>query len=208
MELSLNLNTIEIGSIKIDMYVPDPESVSQKYAIEKIRFPETPFPFWAKIWPSSMALAEYLTGNPDVIKGKRVLELAGGLGLPSIVASHYAEKVCCSDYLEEAVDVVRKTVLYNRIDNIDCAVYNWNNLPQDLSADVLLLSDVNYEPDVFDQLIMVCEKFLFSGTTIILTTPGRIVAKEFIYRLDKWVKEKFEIAPDSENPVYVFLLRE
>jgi predicted nicotinamide N-methyase len=98
-------------------------------------------------------------------------------------------------------------VLYNRIDNIDCAVYNWNNLPKDLSADVLLLSDVNYEPDVFDQLIIVCEKFLFSVTTIILTTPGRIVAKEFIYRLDKWVKEKFERAPDSENPVYVFLLR-
>jgi predicted nicotinamide N-methyase len=189
------------------MCVPDPESVRQNYTADKKRNPEAPFPFWAKIWPSAIALAEYLNQNPDFIKGKRVLELAGGLGLPSILASHYAEKVCCSDYLEEAVAVVRQTVLHNRLYNIDCAVYNWNSLPEELSADVLLLSDVNYEPEVFDQLIMVCEKFLFSGTTIILTTPGRIVAKEFIYRLDKWVKEKFERAPDSENPVYVFLLR-
>ena len=207
MELSLSLNTLEIGAIKIDMYVPDPESVRQKYAAEKIRDPETPFPFWAKIWPSAIALAVYLNRNPDIIKGKRVLELAGGLGLPSIVASQYAEKVCCSDYLEEAVAVVRQTVLHNRINNVDCAVYNWYSLPEELHADVLLLSDVNYEPEVFDQLIKVCEKFLFSGTTIILTTPGRIIAKKFIYRLDKWVKEKFEMAVDSDNPVYVFLLK-
>ena len=207
MELSLNLNTIEIGSIKIDIYVPDPESVRQNYEADKNREPESPFPFWAKIWPSAFALGEYLNRHPDFVKGKRVLELAGGLGLPSIVASHYAEKVCFSDYLEEAVAVVRKTVLHNRLYNIDCAVYNWNSLPKELSADVLLLSDVNYEPEVFDQLIKVCEKFLFSGTTIILATPGRIIARNFIYRLDKWVKGKFEMAVDSENPVYVFLIK-
>lgn len=206
MELSLNLKTLEIGSVKIEMYIPDPESVRQKYALEKTRYPETPFPFWARIWPSATALAEYLIGNPGIVKGKRVLELAGGLGLPSIVAAHYAEQVCCSDYIEEAVAVVSQTVWHNRIHNIDCKVYDWYNLPDTLSADVLLLSDVNYAPEVFDQLIMVCEKFLYSGTTIVLATPGRIMAKEFISRLEKWVKEKFEKAVDSEDPVYVFLL--
>ena len=204
MEISLNLNTLEIGPIKIDVYVPDPESVRQIYAVEKIRYPETPFPFWAKIWPSAIALAEYLNVNPDIIKGKRVLELAGGLGLPSIVASHNAEKVCCSDYLEEAVAVVRQTVLYNRIHNIDCAVYNWNSLPEDLSADVLLLSDVNYEPDVFEQLIKVCERFLRKGTRIVLTTPGRIMAKDFVSRLDAWCVKKAVIPVNADTTIFLY----
>ncbi|MGL6269834.1 MAG: class I SAM-dependent methyltransferase [Chitinophagaceae bacterium] len=208
MELSLNLHTIEIGSIKIDIFVPAPESIRQIYTADKISNPETPFPFWAKIWPSAFALAEYLNRNQNILKGKMVLELAGGLGLPSMVASHYAERVCCSDYLEEAVAVVRRTVLHNRMSNIDCAVYDWYNLPDALSADVLLLSDINYEPEIFDQLMMVCEKFLLSGTTIILSTPGRIMAKEFISRIDKWVKEKFELATDSDNPIYIFLLHQ
>ena len=85
--------------------------------------------------------------HPDIINGKKVLELAAGLGLPSIVAAHYAEHVCCSDYIEDAVDAARQNVLHNRLHNVDCRVYNWNDLPDDLSADILLMSDVNYEPE-------------------------------------------------------------
>lgn len=206
MELSLNLITIEIGSLKIDMYVPDPEAVRQKYEEDKIMDPEAPFPFWAKIWPSAIALAGYLQQNPDFLKGKKVLELAGGLGLPSIVASNYAEKVCYSDYIEDAVAVVRQTVLHNRIHNFECAVYNWNCIPEDLGADVLLLSDVNYEPAVFEQLLNVFEKFLQKGTRIILATPGRIMAKDFVSRLDGWCMKKTEIPVHADTTVFLYEL--
>jgi len=208
MGLSLNLETIEIGSIKMQLYVPDPESVKQNYALEKIRDPEAPFPFWTKIWPSARAMAEYILKNQGLLKGKNVLELAAGLGLPSFVAAQYAEQVCCSDYLPEAIDLVRKSVLHNQLTNVDCQLYNWQHLPDDLSADILLMSDVNYEPSEFDQLTVVCERFLSSGTNIILATPGRIMAKEFIERLDNWVKEKSVINVNSELPVYVFLLKQ
>jgi predicted nicotinamide N-methyase len=208
MELLLNIHTIEIGSIKVDMYVPDSESVRKTYAADKIRDTETPFPFWAKIWPSAFALAEYLNGNPDIIKGKKVLELAGGLGLPSMVAAMYAEHVCYSDYIQNAVDVAKKNMELNQLANVDCRVYNWHHLPEDLSADILLLSDINYEPMEFDQLVVVCEKFLSSGTTIILSTPGRIMAKDFIDRLDKWRNEKSEMTVNSENPVYIYVLKQ
>jgi methyltransferase-like protein 23 len=206
MVLSLNLQTIIIGSIKMQLYVPDPESVKQSYALEKVRGPEAPFPYWTKIWPSAIAMAEYLQKNQGLLKGKNVLELAAGLGLPSLVAARYAVQVCCSDYLEEAITVVRKTVLHNRIINIDCAIYNWNCLPEELTADVLLLSDVNYEPEVFDQLIKVCEKFLQQGTRIILTTPGRIMAKDFVSRLDEWCVKKAEIPVNADTTVYLYEL--
>lgn len=207
MELSLNLITIEIGSLKIDMYVPDPEAVRQKYEEDKIMDPEAPFPFWAKIWPSALAMAEYLQRNGDLLKGKKVLEMAAGLGLPSIVAAIYAEQVCCSDYMQDAVNIEKKNMVLNQLVNVDCRLYNWRHLPDDLSADILLLSDVNYEPAEFAQLIAVCQKFLLNGTTIILSTPGRIMAKDFIDRLYNRVKEKKETTVNTDNLVYVFLLQ-
>ena len=159
----------------------------------KSGIPKPHFPFWAKIWPSALAMAEYLQRNQDMLNGKKVLEMAAGLGLPSIVAAIYAEQVCCSDYMQDAVDVAKKNMVLNQLPNVDCRVFNWRHLPDDLSADILLLSDVNYEPAEFDQLISVCQKFLLNGTTIILTTLGRIMAKDFIDRLYNRVKEKAEI---------------
>ena len=204
MRLSVNLKTFSIGSLAVELFVPDIESVKTWYAKEKSRDPDAPFPFWAKVWPSAIAMAEYLERNSDLIKGKKVLELAAGLGLPSLVASKFAEQVCCSDYLADAVAVVRQSVSHNQIQNIDCAVYNWSNLPYELSADILLLSDVNYEPEAFDQLIKVCEKFLRQGTRIILTTPGRIMAKDFVSRLDAWCVKKAEMNVNADTTVFLY----
>jgi methyltransferase-like protein 23 len=208
MKFTLHLNTFEIGAIKMELYVPDAESVRQIYDLEKKMNPETSFPFWTKIWPSAIALAEYLQLHPDMLKGKNVLELAAGLGLPSLIAAKYADKVCCSDYLKEAVDVAGKNVLHNQLLNVDCRVYNWLHLPDELSADILLMSDVNYDPAEFDQLNSLCERFLLRGTTIILATPGRIMAKKFIHRIDYWVKEKTEFIINTDDPVYVYLLKQ
>ena len=206
MQLLLNLQTFTFGALNIELIVPDPESVRKWYEQEKRRDLEAPFPFWAKVWPSALAMADYLQQHPDIITGKKVLELAAGHGLPSIVAAHYAEKVCCSDYLENAVVAARQNVLHNRLSNVDCRVYDWNDLPDDLSADILLMSDVNYEPEDFDQLIAVCEKFLLRGTTIILTTPGRIMAKEFVSRLDTWCVEKSEIPVNADTIIFLYKL--
>jgi predicted nicotinamide N-methyase len=202
----LNLQSFVFGTLKIELFVPDPEALRKGYEQEKRLDPELPFPFWAKVWPSAMAMASYLQQYPDNIKGKNVLELAAGLGLPSIVAAQYAEKVCCSDYLEVAVDTTRHNVLHNHLQNVDCRVFNWNDLPDDLTADILLMSDVNYEPEDFDQLIAVCEKFLLKGTTIILTTPGRIMAKEFVNRLDTWCVEKSEIPLNADTIIFLYKL--
>ena len=202
----LNLQSFAFGTLNIELFVPDPDAVRKGYEQEKRRDLEAPFPFWAKVWPSAIAMAEYLQLNPDIITGKKVLELAAGLGLPSIVAAHYAETVCCSDYLEDAVDSARQNILHNRLSNVDCKLYDWNDLPDDLIADILLMSDVNYEPAEFDQLIALFEKFLLRGTTIILTTPGRIMAKEFVSRLDTWCVEKSEIPVNADTIIFLYKL--
>lgn len=206
MQPILNLQSFTFGTLNIELFVPDPDAVRKGYEQEKRRDLEAPFPFWAKVWPSAIAMAEYLQLHPDIITGKKVLELAAGLGLPSIVAAHYAENICCSDYMEDAVDAARQNVLHNRLSNVVCRLYDWNDLPDDLTADIILMSDVNYEPAEFDQLIALFEKFLLHGTTIILTTPGRIMAKEFVSRLNTWCVEKSEIPVNDDTIIFLYKL--
>jgi hypothetical protein len=45
-----------------------------------------PVPYWARLWPSGLALAAALAADPPS-PGVRVLELGCGLALPSVVAA-------------------------------------------------------------------------------------------------------------------------
>ena len=45
-----------------------------------------PPPFWAFAWAGGQALARYILDNPDIVCGKKVLDLASGSGLVGIAA--------------------------------------------------------------------------------------------------------------------------
>jgi len=52
---------------------------------------------------------------------------------------------------------------------------------------VLILSDVNYDPTQFDALISLIEKFILQGSTVILSTPQRIMASSFVLALSRFI---------------------
>lgn len=134
---------------------------------------------------------------------KNVLELAAGIGLPSIVAASFATQVCCSDKDEEAVAVAEKNASLNHCSNMSFACYDWGQLPPGITADTLLLSDVNYEPETFPRLLQIITQFLENNTTIILSTPQRLMAKPFITSLMKnaIAQHSFEINFEGEQHV-------
>ena len=135
------------------------------------------------------------------------MELAGGLGLPSIIAAQKADTVIYSDYLQEPLNVVQKTIEYYSYKNINVELLNWHHLPPNLSTDVLLLSDINYNPEDFDSLYKVIENFINKGTTIIISTPQRLTAKTFINRMLKWSTQTKEINIHHNNqPVNITIL--
>ena len=73
---------ISIGREEILLRIPDPEYVKQKYEDTRTIHPDEPFPYWTRLWPSSIALSEFITDNRDYVRNKSVLEIGGGLGLP------------------------------------------------------------------------------------------------------------------------------
>lgn len=50
-----------------------------------------------RLWSSAHQLASFVFAHRQILAGKHVLELGCGLGLPSLVASHFAAKVVASD---------------------------------------------------------------------------------------------------------------
>jgi predicted nicotinamide N-methyase len=194
----------------VELFVPELHVVQTQYLQQKEKDPAIRFPHWARLWPASLAMTEFLLKHRHYIQNKKVLELAAGLGLPSLVAARYAQHVCCSDYLPEAVTIIEKSVQHNQLVNVDCRVLNWHHLPIHLQADVLLLSDINYDPAEFEQLFAVLHGFLQKSTLIVLSTPQRLMAKPFIEQLLPWCRfrEEIEIFQEQQTtPISILVLQ-
>lgn len=208
--MHLEWQTITQPEYRVQLYIPAPEQVWQTYRQAKAQDDAATLPYWARLWPAALAMGSFLVRYPQYVKGKQVLELAAGLGLPSLIAAGYAQTVCCSDYLPEAVSVMHESVTRNGFSNVHCRLLNWHHLPAGLQAEVLILSDINYDTAEFDQLFQVLQQFLQKSTTILLSTPQRLMGKPFIERLLPWCMAQEEIAvlhQSQENFISVFALK-
>ncbi len=207
MTSPLVLQAFQFGKQRIELYVPDPVHVQQKFLQQIKEAPSIASPYWSQVWPAALSLSQFLVDHSHLVQNKKVLELAAGLGLPSLVAAAYANNVYCTDYLPEAIEVINRTIAYNQFNNVGTGLLNWNELPENITADVLLLSDINYEPASFDVLFSVLQRFVNQGTTIILSTPQRIMAKPFVGRLLPWCIQQEEITVQENIRTTVMVFR-
>lgn len=173
---------------RVLLSTPETAAVQHQYQQEKAMDPAAAFPYWAKAWPSAEALCIFLAQHTQLVRGKRVLEIAAGLGLPSLYVSHFAKEVVCTDYVEEPLAFVQSSIQLNKLSNISTAILDWNRRDELPVSEVLLLSDVNYSPAEFDALFLLLEHYRNEGTSIILATPQRIMAKSFIERVLPWLQ--------------------
>ena len=205
MSISGDIKTVPYGHFSVQLFVPDPVEVKKTYALQKEKDADIPFPFWAKLWPASEALALFLCQNSQLVQGKRVLELAAGLGLPALVAAHFAQSVGATDYLPEAVAAIGKSAMINKLHNFTTSLLDWNHLPTHLSAEVLLLSDINYEPASFPVLLQMLLRFQRQHTTILLSTPQRLMARPFVEQVLPLCKARHTLAVHGE-PISILIL--
>jgi predicted nicotinamide N-methyase len=178
METGAVENSIEIGEHTVRLLIPDP-ALMQQHFIEGA----TDFPAWSKLWPASIALSLFLSKHLHLVRGKNVLELGCGLGLPALLIAPFANEVCATDLDANAVDLVRRSALLNRASNVDTRVLDWSTLSAGMNYDVVLMSDVNYMPAQFPTLFALITAMLEKRATIILSTPQRLMAKPFIKML-------------------------
>ena len=194
-------------SAELAIYIPDYEQVKEVYEAILIDHAAEPFPYWSKLWPSSIALVQYLNANTIWIEHKNVLEIGAGLGLPSFMIAGYANSVQVSDYAPEAVELLEKNIQHLRLHNVQAMELDWNRVPDSIKPDVVLLSDVNYNPGQFDGLLQLITKLIANGTIVLLSTPQRIMASPFVNAIQELVKQSHvEIVNENGKSIEISIL--
>jgi methyltransferase-like protein 23 len=200
MQINCRIQAFQIKDKSIELFVP----------VTAVNIPSVHSPYWARLWPSATGLCYFLADNTHYINSKNIVELAAGLGLPSIYAAAFATQVTASDIEPNAVELVQQSAQHNQLQNLTATVIDWRNAEEVAIPDVLLLSDINYEPAAFAALEKAINYFLERETTIILSTPQRLMAKDFISQLLPWCRQQAEVMVTQdaiETAISVFVLK-
>lgn len=202
--------TLKHISPEFSLWIPDAAAVKTLYENLKEQDPNLPFPFWAKVWASSKAMVAFLQEEPQWIENKKVLEIGAGIGLPSFSIANKVSNIIISDYDKEAVALANKNITHLNLSNCKALVLDWNDIPEHIIADTILLSDTNYNPTDFDALVISISKFLNIGCNIVLATPNRITTNPFIEKLNAFThktKNYCIIEEAIEKEIAVFVLK-
>lgn len=130
-----------------------------------------PPPFWASAWPGGQALARHLLDHPELVAGRRVLDLAAGSGLVAIAAALAgAERVVANDIDPYAVAAVTVNARANRV-IVD--VTGGDLLGSRVRADLLVAGDVFYSPEMAARVLPFLQRTAADGVEVLVGDPGR-----------------------------------
>ncbi|XP_015178658.1 PREDICTED: methyltransferase-like protein 22 isoform X2 [Polistes dominula] len=124
-----------------------------------------------QVWRGALLLADYILSNPDLFKGKIIMELGSGVGLTSIVASFLAKEIICTDInLGEILNLIKRNFIRN-ISYVKCKFHieelNFLNLKWSQSleekinvTDIIIAADVIYDDVITDGFVTTLDKIL------------------------------------------------
>jgi len=110
-----------------------------------------PPPYWAFAWAGGQALARYVLDNPDIVRGKRVLDIGSGSGLIGIAAARSgAAHVLAADIDAHAIAAIKLNAAANAI---DIAVTQDDVIGRPGDWDIILVGDLFYERPLAERLL-------------------------------------------------------
>ena len=141
-----------------------------------------PTPFWARPWPSGLALAADVAERPPAA-GARVLVLGCGLAAPSIVAARTGANVLASDGASDAVVFAAHSLALNETEaevaHADFGEHG-DALVERGPFDLVLGADVLYTPANAQTLVRLLPKLLAPWGEARIADPGRANARVYL----------------------------
>lgn len=148
-------------------------------------FAEDLCPYFGMLWPAAEALAQFLVDHPQMIQGKKVLELGCGLGVPSLVAAHLGAKVLATDYHPDVEGFLARNCRHSSVE-VPYQRLNWRAAEAGLIGqfEVVMGSDVLYESKHAGEVAAGLIRFMAPGGKILLSDPGRNYVRAFLESMD------------------------
>jgi predicted nicotinamide N-methyase len=164
----------------------DSEDLLREEAFEN----EELLPYWAEVWPSSLALARAISARS--LRGAATLELGCGLGLVATAAALAGGRVLATDWSAEAVRFAAENAERNGA-SIDTAIVDWacpaaivDRAPWQL----VLGSDVLYERRNVDQMLDLLPRLVDRAGEVWIADPGRQTSMDFLDRAQREWKRR------------------
>ena len=114
---------------------------------EAVSDPRAKRPFWAFAWPGGIAKARLLLDRPDLVRGKRVLDIGCGSGLGAIAAMQAGARFALANDIDPLA--IAATALNAARNGVEVETTDRDLLGEAADGfDVVLFADVVYEPEL------------------------------------------------------------
>ena len=173
------------------------------------RDPDTPLPYWAFAWGGGLAIGRYLRERPDVVAGRRVLDLASGSGLCGVAAlGAGAAEVTGADIDAFAVAAIALNATANgrRVTAVGRDVLD--DEPPDV--DVILAGDCWYEPRLAERVLPWLHRARARGIDVLVGDPGRrhLPTDQLVQLASYDVRTTTDLEDLDRRQAWVFALRQ
>jgi predicted nicotinamide N-methyase len=154
-----------------------------------------PPPFWAFAWAGGQALARYILDHPELVRGRRVLDVATGSGLVAIAAAMAgAARVEASEIDDFALGAIGLNAAEN---GVTIEARAGDLVGADEGWDVVLAGDVSYERDMAARMTDWLEGLSRRGALALIGDPGRsYLARD---RLSAVAEYRIAVSRDLED---------
>ena len=136
------------------------------------------------LWESAVGLAHQLIAPTAQVRGKQVLELGAGVGLPGLVARSLGATVRQTDYQADALRLAQWNAQQNGIEGIETFLADWRTWRHPPRYDLILGADILYDATLHFYLEAIFRKNLLPGGRLCLSDPGRPQALDFAVQLE------------------------
>jgi predicted nicotinamide N-methyase len=156
----------------IRLHLADDVAPVWRASEEALGIANAPIPYWAFAWAGGLALARFVQEHPDVVAGRRVLDLATGSGLVAIAAARAdALTVTAADidpFAEAAV------ALNARVNGVRLTFVGRDLLDDEPpDVDVMLAADTWYEGPLAQRVLPWLQAAARRGMRVLVGDPGR-----------------------------------
>lgn len=149
------------GSLKHFNFKAEDQSRSEGAHTLRVSIPEVLEPQYGMyVWPCAVVLAQYVWHHKGALQQKSVLEIGAGVSLPGVVAGRCGARVILSDSAElpACLENCRRSCEVNGLWDVSVVGLTWGQVSPDLlilpALDIILGSDVFYEPEDFEDVLV------------------------------------------------------
>ncbi|CAK4393092.1 unnamed protein product [Aphanomyces euteiches] len=153
-----------------------------------------------KLWDSSLILTAYLAAHPDIVRHRRAIELGSGIGLVGMSCAYLGVKTVILTDIDDVAPLLAYNVRLNDLqDQVAVQALWWGTSVEMLEPpfDVVLMSDVVYDPTGYEPLVQSLKDLSTPSTTILMGHRSRHPQEKEFFNLLQAVFTLNEIPIDS-----------